>query len=67
MESKRRGKWWSPGADLSSKGIIQTPYYPSSSPLPCPLSQHTDVHRDNAIEAFNQVARVTLKDPMTHK
>ena len=59
MESKRRGKWWSPGADLSSKGIIQTP---SSPPLPCPLSQHTDEHRDNAIEAFNQVARVTLED-----
>ena len=61
MESKRRGKWWSPGADLSSKGIIQTPYYPLLPPLPCPLSQHT-VHRDNAIEAFNQVARVTLGD-----
>ena len=65
MESKRRGKWWSPGADLSSKGIIQTPYYPLLPP--CSLSQHTDVHIDNAIEAFKQVARVTLEDPRTHK
>ena len=32
MESKRRGKWWSPRADLSSKGIIQTPYYPALCP-----------------------------------
>ena len=50
------------GRTSVQRELFRPPTIPSSPPLPCPLSQHTDVHRDNAIEAFSQVARVTLED-----